>query len=82
MLLAGGLPKALVLGYSFVKILPLYLSNGVNNSVDLSFRLAGPVSVNFRRVCGRIFEKLRVFDVRIIDSLTPDIVILKSAQMT
>ena len=50
MLLAGGLPKALVLGYSFVKILPLYLSNGANNRVDLSFRLAGSVSVNFRGV--------------------------------
>lgn len=82
MYLAGSLPNALVLGYYFVKILSLDLKNGVNDRLDLSFSLAGSVSVNFRGVGGRIFEKLRVFDLRIIDSLTPDIVILKSAQMT
>lgn len=79
---SGSLPKTLVLGYSFVKILSLDLSNGVNDRVDLSFGLAGSVSVNFHCVGGLPFEKLQVFDLCIIDSLNPDIVILKSTQMT
>ena len=74
---AGNFPKALILGHSFVKRLSRDIGRGFHDGADLSFGLDGSVLVHLHGVGGRTVEKLRIFDMSILDSLAPDIVILK-----
>ena len=75
--MAGNLPKALILGHSFNKWLSRDTGKGFHDRADLSFGLAGSVLVHFHGVGGRTVEKLRAFDLSIIDSLAADIVKLE-----
>lgn len=75
--MAGGVPKALILGHSFVKRLSRDIITGFDPRMDLAFGLEGSVSVRLSGVGGRTVDKLRRFDLDRIRSFAPDIVILE-----
>ena len=67
--MAVNLPKVPILGHSFVKRLPQDISRGFDDRADLNFSLEGSLSVHFYGVGGRTVDKLRAFDLGIINSL-------------
>lgn len=67
--MAVNLPKVLILGHSFVKRLSQDISRGFDDRADLNFGLEGSLSVQFYGVGGRTVDKLRAFDLGIINSL-------------
>ena len=73
--MAVNLPKVLILGHSFVKRLSRDISRGFDDRAVLDFGLEGSLSVYLYG--GRTIDKLRAFDLGIINSLTPEIVILE-----
>ena len=75
--MAVNVPKVLILGHSFVKRLYQDISRGFDDRADLNFGLEGSLSVHFYGVGGRTVDKLRAFDLGIINSLSPEIVILE-----
>lgn len=75
--MAGGVPKVLILGHSFVKRLSRDINNGFDPRMDLAFGLEGSAAVRLFGVGGRTVDKLRRFDLDIIRSFAPDIVILE-----
>ena len=75
--MAVNLPKVLILGHSFVKRLSRDISRGFDDRAVLDFGLEGSLSVHLYGVGGRTIDKVRAFDLGIINSLTPEIVILE-----
>ena len=75
--MAGEVPKVLILGHSFVKRLSRDLVRGSDSRLDVSFNLVGMASVRLAGVGGRTVEKLRRFDLTVISSYEPDVVILE-----
>ena len=73
--MAVNLPKVLILGHSFVKRLSRDLSRGFDDRTDLNFGLQGSLSVHFYGVGGRTVDKIRAFDLGMINSLAPEIVV-------
>lgn len=75
--MASRVPKVLILGHSFVKRLSRDISRGYDTQLDSSFGLFGTAVVQLAGVGGRTVDKLRRFDLDIINSYKPDIVILE-----
>ena len=71
------LPKVLILRHSFVKRLSRDISRGFDDRADLNFGLEGSLSVHFYGVGGRTINKLHTLDLGIINSLSPEIIILE-----
>lgn len=76
-IMAVNLPKVHILGHSFVKHLSQDLSRGFDNRTDLNFGLPGSLSVHFYGMGGRTVDKHHSFNLGIINSLAPEIVILE-----
>ena len=75
--MAVNLPKVLILGHSFLKRLFRDISRGSDDRAVLDFGLKGSPSVHLYGVGGRTINKVHAFDLGIINSLTPEIVILE-----
>jgi len=75
--MAVNLPKVHILDHSFHKHLSRDLSRGSDDRTDLNFGLQGSLSVHFYGISGLTVDKLRAFNLGIINSLAPEIVILE-----
>ena len=75
--MAVNLPKVHILGHSFDKHLSRDISRGSNNRTELNFGLQGSLSVHFYGVSGRTVDKLHAFNLGVVNSLAPEIVILE-----
>jgi len=70
-------PKVLILGHSFVKHLNRDLRASFDLRVSLDFNFRGTASIVLHGVGGRTVDRLRNFDLQIVQELSPDIVLLE-----
>ena len=70
-------PKALIIGHSFVKRLFRDIRVGFDARVNLQLGLTGTALVKWHGVGGRCVETLRSYDLGVIRSYAPEIVILE-----
>ena len=70
-------PSVLILGRSFVKRLNRDLRAGFDCRASIDFQLQGTASVRLHGVGGRTVDKLKSFDLHVVQDLSPDIVILE-----
>ena len=70
-------PKALILGHSFVRRLKSDLQNKSQPRLCDNFHLDGTVNVSLFGIGGRTVPKLRRFDLHLVQTFSPDIVILE-----
>ena len=75
--MAVAVPKALILGHSFVRRLQRDLDSGFNPRATSDFNLHGTASVYMHGVGGRTTETLQENDLHVVRDLAPDIVILE-----
>ena len=75
--MAEVVPKALILGHSFVRRLKRDLDSGFDPRAASDFNLGGTVSVYLHGVGGRTVQTLQENDLHVIRDLAPDIVILE-----
>ena len=75
--MADKVPKVLILGHSFVKRLRRDLRAGFDSRVDGEFKLQGTALVNLHGIGGRTVAKLSSFDLHVVRSFAPDVVILE-----
>ena len=75
--MAEVVPKALILGHSFVRRLKRDLDSGFDPCAASDFNLRGTVSVYLHGVGGRTVQTLQENDLHVIRDLAPDIVILE-----
>ena len=65
--MAFNLTKVLILGHSFVKRLSRDISRGFDDRAVLDFGLEGSLSVHLYGVGGQTIDKVRAFDLGIIN---------------
>ena len=70
-------PKVLILGHSFVRRLRSDLHSSFDPRALSDFGLSGSASVHLFGVGGRTAPKLRSFDLHVIETLAPDVLILE-----
>ena len=75
--MSTGVPSFLILGHSFIKRLKRDLRSHFDPRADSNFKLGGTVSVHLHGVGGRTVAKLRSFDLRVVQQIAPDILILE-----
>jgi len=75
--MAEVVPKALILGHSFVRRLRRDLELGFDSRAAYDFRLRGTASVHLHGVGGRTVQTLQEDDLHVVRDLAPDIVILE-----
>ena len=75
--MAGQVPNALILGYSFVKRLQRDILSNFDARVDANFKLQGSALVHLHGIGGRTVAKIRSFDLQVVTSISPDVVILE-----
>ena len=75
--MAGQVPRVLILGHSFVKRLQRDMLSNFDARVDANFKLQGSALVHLHGIGGRTVAKLRSFDLHVITSISPDVVILE-----
>ena len=75
--MAEVVPKALILGHSFVRRLKRDLELGFDSCAAYDFRLRGTASVHLHGVGGRTVQTLQENDLHVVRDLAPDIVILE-----
>ena len=75
--MAEDVPKALILGHSFVRRLKCDLELGFDSRAAYDFRLRGIASVHLHGVGGRTVQTLQENDLHVVRDLAPDIVILE-----
>ena len=75
--MSSGVPSVLILGHSFVKRLERDLRCHFDHRAHSNFKLEGTVSVHLHGVGGRTVAKLRSFDLRVVEQISPDILILE-----
>ena len=75
--MAEVVPKALILGHSFVKRLKCDLDSGFDPHVASDFNLRGMASVFLHGVGSRTVQTLQENDLHVVRDLAPDIVILE-----
>ena len=80
--MAVNLPKVHILGHSFDKHLSRDISRGSNDRTDFNFGFQGSLSVHFYGVSGRTVDKLRAFNLGVINSLALKLLSWRSALMT
>ena len=75
--MAEAVPKALILGHSFVRRLKRDLDLGFDPRAASDFNLRGTASVHLHGVGGRTMQTLQANDLHVVRDLAPDIVILE-----
>ena len=75
--MSTGVPPVLILGHSFIKRLKCDLRSHFDPRADSNFKFGGTVSVHLHGVGGRTVAKLRSFDLRVVQQIAPDILILE-----
>ena len=75
--MSTGVPSVLFSGHSFIKRLKRDLRSHFDPRADSNFKLGGTVSVHLHSVGGRTVAKLRSFDLRVVQQIAPDILILE-----
>ena len=75
--MAGQVPNVLILGRSFVKRLQRDMLSNSDARVDANFKLQGSALVHLHGICRRTVAKLRSFDLHVVTSISPDVVILE-----
>ena len=75
--MAEVVPKALILGHSFVRRLKRDLELGFDSRAAYDFRLHGAASVHLHGVGSRTVQTLQANDLHVVRDLAPDIVILE-----
>lgn len=75
--MAGQVPNVLILGHSFVKRLQRDMLSNFDARVDANFKLQGSALVHLHGIGGRRVAKLRSFDLQVVTSISPDVVILE-----
>lgn len=75
--MAAVVPKALILGHSFVRRLKRDLELGFDPRAAYDFGLRGTASVHLHGVGGRIVQTLQENDLPVVRDIAPDIVILE-----
>lgn len=69
-------PNVVILGHSFVHRFKSFIHGGRDQRVKRNLNLSQSANLSFHGVGGRTIDKLRVYDLRILRRLKPDIVIL------
>lgn len=69
-------PTVLVLGHSFVRRLRDDLKSNFDPRADGTFKLSNDTRVHMHGVGGRTVRKLRQYDLGVVTSVAPDVVIL------
>lgn len=75
--MAGQVPNILILGHSFVKRLQRDMLSNFDARVDANFKLQGSALVHLHGIGGGTVAKLRSFDLQVVTSISPDVVILE-----
>ena len=75
--MAGQVPNVLILGRSFVKRLQRDMRANFDARVDANFKLQGSTFVHLHGIGGRTVAKLRSFDLHVVSSISPDVVLLE-----
>ena len=75
--MAGQVPNVLILGHSFVKRLQRDMLSNFDARLDANFKLQGSALVHLHGIGGRRVAKLRSFDLHVVTSISPDVVILE-----
>ena len=75
--MAEVVPKALILGHSFVRHLKRDLELGFDPGAANDFKLSGTALVHLHGVGGRTVQTLQANDLHVVRDLAPDIVILE-----
>ena len=75
--MATAVPKALILGHSFIRRLKSDLENKTQARFCANFHLNGTANVSLFGVGGRTVSKLLQFDLHVVRDCNPDIVILE-----
>ena len=76
-LMANAVPKAFLLGHSFIRRLKSHLENKKKTRLHANFQLDGTFSVSLYGVGGRTVFKLRKFDLHVVRDFALDVVILE-----
>ncbi len=72
------IPQVLIFGHSFVRRLHDDLSMGFDSRAKQNFNLVGSgVCVSLKGTGGRTVEKVKKYDISVISSFKPDIIILE-----
>jgi len=71
-----GTPRVLILGHSFIRRLHDFIESD-SGYLDLKFQLTASAHISWRGVGGRTIAKTVKFDLRILHSFRPDIVIVQ-----
>ena len=75
--MAEVVPKALILGHSFVRRLKRDLDSGFDPRAASDFNLRGTASVHLHGVGSRAMQTLQDNDLHVVRDLAPDIIILE-----
>jgi len=70
-------PTVLILGHSFVRRLSSDLRSNVDARAAAHFNLFGDALIHLRGVGGRTVKKLRLYDLGVVSTLKPDVIILE-----
>lgn len=69
--------RVLILGYSFVHCLHSFIDCSSNPALTLSLGLTEPCNVKWYGIGGRTIAKVLAFDLHVVESFLPHIVILE-----
>ena len=75
--MSTGVPSVLILGHSFAKRLERDFRSHFDPRANSNVKLEGTVSVHLHGVGGRTVAKLRSFDLRVVEQIATDILILE-----
>lgn len=70
-------PRVLILGHSFVHRLYSFIDSTSSPALTLSLGLTEPLQVKWHGVGGRTIAKVLAFDLHVVESFQPHIVILE-----
>ena len=75
--MATAVPKALILGHSFIRRLKNDLNDTTQPRLQNNFHLDGTANVSLFGIGGRTVEKLCKFDLHVVQKCNPEVVILE-----
>ena len=75
--MASSPPTVLILGHSFVRRLSSDLGSNFDARAAEHFNLLGDAVIHLHGVGGRTVKKLRLYDLGVVSSLKPDVIILE-----
>lgn len=75
--MSSGLPTVLILGHSFVRRLKYDIETSFDARAKINFDLGHSASIHIHGVGGRTVQKIKQYDLSVIEKVNPDILILE-----